>query len=786
MSVLDLKLLRDLRRLWAQVLAIALVMAAGVATLVLGVGVYLSLSETRATYYERNRFADVFATVTRAPDALAERIGQIPGVSAVETRISRAALLDIPEMVEPATGQLVSLPDHGAQRLNVVHLRLGRLPQPDHPDEVVLNEPFANAHGYRPGSTFGALINGKRRTLTVVGIGLSPEFIYSIGPGFIVPDSRRFGVMWMSRRALGAAFDMNGAFTDVAVKLTGSAKQEDVIDRIDLLLERYGSRGAYGRKDQFSHAFLEAELMQLDAMSRVLPPIFLLVAAFLVNITLTRLVSLEREQIGLMKALGYSNAGVAWHYMKFVAGIAVLGVVIGGAFGTWLGRMLTVIYGEFYYFPFLIFDTNPVVYATATAATLGAVLLGAARAVWGVVGLAPSVAMRPPAPTVYRRILPRLPVLPRLSPIATMIGRNIVRWPVRALFTTVGIAFSVAMMITSTFFLDSIEEMVDLSFVRSDRQDATLEFTQKLPDRAIHEVRRLPGVIETEPVRALPAIIRHGHLERRVGISGRPAAASLSRVIDLEGGAVSLPETGIALSDALASRLNARVGDIVELEPSEGAERRIMVPVTAIVQGYIGLASYMAIDELNRLMREGPMVTGVNVLLDMNRLDALFAAVKERPMIASVALQYAALRSFRETLEENLTTSLFIYIGFALVIAFGVVYNSARIQLSERGRELASLRVMGFTRAEASWILLGELALLTAFAQPLGWLIGYGLAVASVVGFETDIFRIPLVIGRDIYGWASIVVIVAAVVSALIVRRRIDRLDLIQVLKTRE
>src|SRR5262245_26739023 len=337
MRALDLKLLRDFRRLWAQALAIALVVAGGCATRIMAVGAARSLDETRLAYYERNQFADIFAIVRRAPKSLVPRIAEIPGVAAVEVRIAKLALLDIPSFREPATGQFISVPDSGEPRLNRPYLRSGRMPEPGAIDDVAVNESFAKAHRLEQGSRLSAILNGRKRELIVVGIALSPEFIYAIGPGDIMPDDRRFGILWMSEKALANVYDLDGAFSSLAVKLLRDASEREVIKQLDALLDRYGSRAAYGRRDQTSHAFLDHELDMLNNMSRTLPPIFLLVAAFLVNVTLSRFVALEREQIGLLKALGYRSTAVAWHYIKFVVLIVATGVVIGTAAGTWLG-----------------------------------------------------------------------------------------------------------------------------------------------------------------------------------------------------------------------------------------------------------------------------------------------------------------------------------------------------------------------------------------------------------------------------------------------------------------
>jgi putative ABC transport system permease protein len=785
MSVLDRKLLRDLWRLKTQVLAIALVMAAGVAILVIGVGTHQSLQETQTAYYERQRFADVFATVRRAPERLRSEIAEIPGVAAVETRIVEAAILDIEGVLEPASAQLVSVPDDHDQVLNALHIRLGRMPEPAHPDEVVVNETFAEAHGFTVGSRFGAIINGRQRQLEIVGIALSPEFIYTLAPGAWVPDDRLFGIVWMSRRALAAAFDLDGAFSEISLRLLAEVSEDEAIERIDELLERYGGRGAHGRDEQRSHADLDERIQRFEALSTVLPPIFLLVAAFLVNMTLTRLVALEREQIGLMKALGYGSFEVAWHYVKFVIAIAAVGVAVGLVAGAWLGRELAILFSQFFRFPLLIFHIDASVYVIAAGVTVVAAVLGAARAIASVAGLSPAVAMQPPAPPSYRRGFGAT-VLGRLSHSSVMVARNITRWPLRAGFTVVGIALSVAILVGSLFLQDSIDAMIDATFFQSQRQDATISFVRERPFGALSDVERLPGVMAAEPMRTVAARLTHGPVSRRLAIQGLPPDADLARLLDVDHQTVRLPETGIVLDDMLARILGLRVGDLVEVETLEGRRRVVDIPVTAIVQSYVGMAGYMDITAVNRLMREGEMIGAVHIKLDPRQETALYEAIKETPMVAAVSLQRRALDMLREIMDENIGVMTTVFAAFALVVAFGVVYNSARIQLSERARELATLRVLGFTRAEVSWILLGELALLTVVALPLGWIIGYGLALAMVQGFETELYRFPLVIERATYAWAAIIVVVGAAVSALLVRRRIDRFDLVEVLKTRE
>lgn len=786
LSPLNRKLLRDLWHSRGQVLAIALVIASGVATLLLALGASGSLEETRRAYYERYRFADIFATVKRAPEYLKDEIAVTPGVADVETRAVSAVLLDIAGMAEPATGRLISLPETGVPALNRVYIRQGRLPEPLSSREVAVSESFAKAHGFRPGDRLGAIIDGRKRELVIVGIALSPEFIYTLGPGDLVPDDRRTGVLWMRYQAAAAALDLEGAFNDVSLKLMSGAKSEVVMERLDSILAPHGGQDSYSREDQLSHAFIDAELQQLRAMAMIIPPIFLAVSAFLLNMTLARLITLEREQIGLLKALGYASREVGFYYIKFVSLITLLGVAIGFVAGTWLGHGLTQLYTDFFDFPFLVFLLPGKLYVLAGVVSFGAALLGTLQAVRGVVRLPPAVAMQPPPPTRYAKTwISRSGLTRNMRQSTLMIGRHIIRFPVRSMLTTIGIAASVALLIVSFFGTDSVSHIIDVTYAQTSRQDVSLNFNDIKSARARYDVVNLPGVMRAETYRSVPVTLRSGVKEKRVGVTGVPPGTRLTRLLDTQFRPMEVPDVGIVLSEMLANILGVWRGDVVRVEFKTGRRREVLVPVTGISQAYLGLAAHMDLALLGRLTGDGQAVSGAHLKIDDTALPALYDAVKQTPAVSSVALLNKSRESFRETLAQNINTMTAVFIALAATIAFGVVYNSVRIQLSERGRELASLRILGFTQGEVTLILFGEIIVLVVIAIPLGWIAGYALAGLVSAGMQTELYRIPLIVARETYAKAAIVAIVSTLASAVIMRWRIARMDLIAVLKTR-
>jgi putative ABC transport system permease protein len=787
MRALNRKLLRDLWRLKGQVIAIGMVVASGVAVLVMSLTTLDSLDETARAYYERYRFAHVFANVKRAPERLAQRIAEIPGVQAVETRISMFATLDLDDFAEPTIGRLMSIPEHGESLLNRLALREGRLVSPGRVDEIVLGEPFAEAHGLKPGYHFDAVMNGNKRTLEVVGLALSPEFVYAIAPGALTSDDARYGIGWMGREALAAAYDLDGAFNDVSLTLLRGTQPETVIQRLDQMLERYGGTGAYARADQISNWFLMNELTQLGTVSRMLPAIFLAVAAFLTNMVLARLIATERSEIGLMKAFGYSNLEVGWHYAKLVIGMTAVGIILGWIVGAWLGQIITRNYAVFFRFPFLFYRASPAVFGLAALVTLAAALAGTFGAVRRAAILPPAEAMRPPAPAAYRHTRLGDSQLARwLDQPTRIVMRQIVRWPGRSALTSAGVGLSVGVLVMAFQWHDSINHSLEVNFFQAQRQDVMVGLVEPQSTAALFEFEHMPGVLMAEPARIVSADFRAGPRSHRGAINGVPADAVLQPIYDVSGEIVEVPPGGLVLSTTLAEKLGVGVGDSVWIEVWEGRRPTLRVPVVQLFETYVGTPAYMDIRALDRLLLERPSFQYVSLLVDRAGEPALLTELKNQPKIAGVMFRSAGVETFRKLVGDTLLIYIGFFTAFASALGFGVVYNSARIALSERGRELATLRVLGFSRMEISYILLGEVGLLVFLALPLGCAMGFGLAWLMTTVFNTELYRVPFVIEPSTYGIAMLLALAVTAISAVLVRRRLDRLDLIAVLKTRE
>ncbi len=607
-------------------------------------------------------------------------------------------------------------------------------------------------------------------------------------PGDILPDDRRFAILWLNRAALASAFDMEGGFNDVALRLAPEASSQEVISQLDRLLAPYGGLGAVPRSQQLSHWWVDDQLRQLEGMGKVVPVLFLGVGALLLMVVMNRMVTVQRGQIAALKALGYGTVGIGRHYFLWGFGIAGVGAVIGVVAGMLLGRGMLGFQHQFYRFPTLDYQLSAATVSQALMIALGAAAVGAASAVRRAVMLPPAEAMRPEPPGHFRpTLVERLGLGRFLDEPTRMILRSLERRPARAFGSVIGIAFGGAILIVGLFSLDGMDVMLDQQFNVVQRQDVTVTFTQPVSSSARHELARLPGVVAIEPMRSVPARVQHGHRTRQIAITGVAPNGRLHRVIDTTLRAVPLPrEGGLVLSTSLARLLDATVGDTLTVDVLEGGRPTREVVVRDVVDELMGTSAYMDLDALHRLMREGPRLSAAYLDVDPSRVGRLYRQLKDLPSVAGVTLRHATLESFARTIRGMIGVTIFFNVMFAAIIAFGVVYNTARVTLSEREHELASLRVLGFTRAEISFILLGELTILVVVAIPLGLVLGHGLAALTVAAYETDLYRIPLVVLPRVYGVSAVTVLVAAVLSALIVRRRLDHLDLVEVLKTKE
>ncbi|WP_422345405.1 ABC transporter permease [Parasphingorhabdus sp.] len=787
MTPLDRKLLRDLWQIKGQAVAIGAVIAVGVLMLVMMTGLVSSLDQTRETYYERYRLADVFAPVARAPERVMTSLSDLPGVASAEGRVTGAALVDLEGIDLPIQAKAVSLPDFGSPKLNDIYLTDGRKLDGNKPDEILLLKGFATAYNIKPGDNLRITIRGARRDFRVAGLAQSPEFLTITAPGELAPDDARFAVIWMNRNTAEAAYDMEGAFNEALLSLARGASEPAVLAAVDRVLAPYGGQNAYGLEDHVSNKFVTEEINGLRGMSTGVPPIFLAVAAFLLYIVISRLVQAEREQIGLMKAFGYTNNEVGLHYFKLVIIIAAGGALAGCLFGILAGNGMANLYLQYFKFPFLIFQLSPGSFIAGILISVLSASVGGLFVLRQVFALTPAVAMRAPAPDDYSKSANFGQAINRLlDQSSRMVVRRVTRQPGRMLGAMAGIAAGMALSGAMISVMSGFNATIDLAFGVIDRSDVTVSFTDPRSDKTILELQRMPGVIEVEPVRIVPAVLRNGLKTNRGAINGLVTNPRLNRAIDKDAKTIAMPQEGVVLATSLAAILEINPGDMLTVEVREGRQPILQIPVVGVTDSLLGSPAYMNIEALNRAMREPGRVSGAYLRIDSDRSDEIYTKLKNMRSVAGVSLKEDARVSFQKLMDGGAGAMRYVMAVIAFIITFGIVYNSARIAQAERQRDLASLRVIGFTKGEAAFVLLGEIAIVTLVALPLGALLGYFLTFGIAAGFSSDLYQIPGNYGRSDFGMAAVAVLAASLASGWLVKRDVDRTELISALKTKE
>jgi putative ABC transport system permease protein len=779
------KLLRDLWRLRYQCLTIALLVGCGIASFVAAVSAAASVQASRDAFYAEARFADIFAHLRAAPRPVLDRLRELPGVATVEGRVVGDYRIMIGGSDEAVVAHFVSIGWPEEARLNQTMIQSGRQVEAGSSDEIVLSATFAETWNLVPGSTLAAVINGRLAKLKVVGVAVSPEFVWASEPRTGLPDPWHFGVAWMDGDALAKAMGLVGGFNDATIQLAVGADEQETIGRVDAILEPYGGLGSVGRADQRSSRLVDQKIGQLQKTARTLPVIFLGVAAFLLQVLLSRIVGTQREQIATLKALGYRTRELTAHYLEFALAICALGVVFGFGLGVLGSKSILVVYARYFRFPSYLFRFDAWTIAVATCVAVAAGVGGTFSAVRRAVAIPPAEAMRPEAPPSYRRT-PLDHVYALLRPIARMVVRDAARRPWRLLLSAASISLATAIVVAGSVMGDSMDEVLRLQFEVSHREAITVTLDEARPWRVVRDAAHVPGVRSAEGERQVPVRLRAGHRSRTTAVLGISEGMDLYQLLGADHLPLRLPPSGLSLSRPLGESLGVQAGDDVDIEVLESDRRRVRVPVAALVDDFLGIAAYMDATELSRLMGETARANVVLLAVDPYDVDEVMQRLNGLPAVVSVNRPSVDRGLVRAQEGDVLVVMQVILALFAAAIAVGVVYNNARIAYELRSRDLATMRILGFTRGELAVVLLGEQAIQVVLGVGPGLYIGRAIGALSLKSIDRELLRIPLAVSPMSYLGAACVVLLAALLSTLVVRSQSDRLDLVAVLKARD
>jgi putative ABC transport system permease protein len=791
-GALNRKLLRELRSSVGLLLAVGSIMSIGVSAYVALGSAYRNLSVAKSLYYSTGRMADFVVDLKKAPLADVAAVAELPGVVEIRPRIQFMAVVDVEGSVEPVNGIVLSLPDRRRPVIDDIVLKQGGYFTDVRDNEVIINDAFARAHKLYPGMWIHLILNNRRQELFIVGTAISSEFTYLVGPGSIVPDSRRLGVFYLKQKFSEDVFDFKGACNQIVGTLSPHQAEhpQETLRRIEGLLDSYGVLNAIPLSEQPSNRFLSNEIMGLRAFGVINPVIFLAVAALVLNVLMSRLAEQQRVVVGTLKALGYSDAAVFGHFVKFGLIVGLVSGIGGCALGYFLAAGMTAMYDTFFEFPTLENRFYPDIFIQGLLIGVVCGVLGSWHGARNVLKLEPAVAMRPKPPEIGGSVgIERIGWFwNRLSFGWRMAVRNVFRHRLRTIAGLFASSMGATLSVNAILLAVESRYMVDFQFEMIQRSDVDLVFKDERSLAALDEARKLPGVDRAEPLFDVACTFMNGSHTRKGGITGVRRDAVLTRPRDTAGLPLRIPDSGLLLTRKMASILHVKKGDVILIRPTKGARETHTVRVAEIADSFLGVAVYADIDYLAKLLGEEAAVNGVQLLVKPGdeSYRALYGEIKQMPAVQSLSARADVIRNVNETLVKNQNVFIGLLVLFAGVIFFGSVLNSSLVSLAERRREVATLQVLGYGPWQVGSLFLRESMAVnfagTLLGLPLGYLLNYGIVTA----YDTEMFRIPIVDPTKVWMVVIGLGIAFGLAAHLVVQRSIHRMDWLDALKTRE
>lgn len=789
---LTMKILRDLMDHKVALAALLAIIAVGVGVFAGTMGAYRDLDGARARYYERYRISDFIVDLKRAPAGAVDEVARVPNVWDVRGRVSLAARVDLVGVDEPIMGVAVSVPEERRPVINDVFLKSGTWFTAGDEKEVILNEAFAEAHDLKPGSRVRVLLLDKEHDLLVVGTAMSPEFVYVIPPsGGLVPDPARFAVLYLPERFAQEACDLQGAFNQLVGRVRDHARPAvtRTLRRIEDELDPYGVTNVTPYWEQPSIRFLSDEVAGRRITAMTVPTLFLGVAALVLNVLMSRLVEQQRSIIGTLRALGYSRGALMQHYLTFGLLIGAMGAALGIGLGWWLQVSVNGLDRGIFRIPGIRASFYGSSALAGTGVSILFAILGTVKGVRRAASLEPAEAMHPPPPERGAKVwLERFDVLWRALPFRwKMIFRAILRNPFRSTVGLIATVVSTALVLATLSLFDSLDYLVAFQFNRVAHEDYTISLREPEGPRAASELGDLAGVSYVESQLAVACDLSNGPYEKRIGVMGLSRGSRLYTPLGANGIPVTVPEEGLLLDSKLAEILHVRPGDRIRLRPLIGQRRQVLAPVTGIVDGFLGLGAYADIAYLSRLLGEE---RSANVLLSTEdrRVSArtLMDDLKQRPAVIGFAQRRRSLTRIADTFGQAMGAQLALMIAFAGLIAFGSVLNAAMVSLSERRREVGTLRVLGYTPFQVGGIFSGESLTVNAVGIVLGLAGGVGLTYLLAAAYDTELYRFPVVIYPSRLAATVVIMLLFVLAAQWIVHGMIRMLPWLEVLNVKE
>ncbi|MBC8355801.1 MAG: FtsX-like permease family protein [Planctomycetes bacterium] len=793
MRTLHRKLVRELYDAKGLLFLIASIIAVGVTCFVAMQSAYHNLDEAKRRYYSQCRMADFWIDLKKVPLAELETLHSISGITEIRSRIRFMANVDLEHFAEPVSGMVLSLPDRMNPVINGVVLRQGDYFTDHRQNEVIVNEKFADAHNLSPGQTIHLVLNNRRQELFIVGTAISSEFTYLVGPGSFVPDPIHYGVFYIKRSYAEDVFDFDGAANEVVGILAPEARErvDEILLRAERMLDPYGVFATTPLDLQQSDQFLSNEIRGLGEIATVIPTIFLAVAALVLNVLITRMARRQRAVVGTLKALGYYDQQIFWHFLTYGLCVGLLGGLLGSVFGYLCATGMTSVYAWFFEFPDLRSEFFWYTHAIGMSVSLGCALIGSLRGSRAMLKLQPAEAMRPEPPKRGGRVwLERIlgPVWQRLSSSWRMVFRSLLRHRTRTATGVFAAMMGAGLLVSGFMMTEAQAYLLSFQFYRTARSDIDVTFESEQGIEALTEISRLPGVDYAEPLLSVACDFVNGPYQRKGGITGLVNNARLTVPYDSEGRQIRVPETGVVLTKRLAMLLHVSPGDRLTMIPVKGERRPVEIVVARIADSYMGLSAYAQIDYLSGLVGESLVMSGAQLttVREPVQLERLYRELRQKPNIQGVQSRRAMIKQVTETLLQNQYVFIGILVLFSGIIFFGSIVNASMVNLAERQREVGTFRALGYSEWQIGGMFLRENLLTNLTGTLLGLPVGWTLTWLTAVSYNNDLIRLPVVSAPWVWWTTIAVAVVFALAAHAVVQVTLSRMDYLEALKVKE
>lgn len=751
-----------------------------------------NLSKSSSKYYQDYRMGDLWCSLYRAPDSIVRSIEEVPGVKKATGRVIQDARISLKS--GEAVVRLISMPDQKKAVVNDIIMKSGSYFSSDANNQCIVSEDFLKANDLSIGQVIEPIINGDKVKLKIIGSAKSPEYAYELKDGDqTFPDPEKFGVVYVKKSYFQMVVDFKDSVNDISLQLNDPDTYKKVKDDLEKILKPYGLISIIERKNWVSYAAFDSDISSLKSMSSVFPMFFFVVSAVIIYITMTRMIENQRTQMGALKALGYSNLHILLHYQTYPILVGVLGSIIGSLLGVFVvGKGLIGIFNDIYNLPLEKMVVHGDLVLPAALLALFFCVAAGYNACRKELALVPSQSMRQKPPAAGKKmLLENIKFLWKAMNFSwKIILRNLFRYKRRSAMASVGVIFSMALILVALGLNNSVHDMIKVQFSQIQKYDLKISFSKILDADDLNFIEGIDNIKSVEPVMETGMEITNGWRKKDVGLIALDSNSNLFGVLDKDGKPVAIPQEGILLPERLMDTLLLQTGEKAYVRfyyPGKNEDKdKKQVAVKGVISPYTGQSAVCSTEYLKYLLQEGLIVNAAYIKLENpENLNQTVNKLKDILTISTVQSKSEAEENYQKTTGSTNTVIAFMLIG-AGILAFTVIYNITNINIFERRREIATLSVLGFTAGELKSLVLNENYFVSAFGIITGMPLGKYLLELLTKMQETDNMQMPAVLNNSSYLIAVLMVAIFTIMANVLLTKKILSINMVESLKSTE